>query len=188
MNPVILQPGDIFLTRGKSLLSRAIRICSRTIGEKRTKVNHAGIIVTAGGLQNCIVIEASYKVLRHRLWEAYGPRKTDEVAIFRPKNLIAADIGKIVSMADQQVGKKYGYFKIAGHFLDWLFLGIYFFRRIFNNGKYPICSWLVAHAFSVAGKDFGVPAGAAQPDDIWDFVIKNTEKYEEIHPLSLIWP
>ncbi len=48
---------------------------------------------------------------------------------------------------------------------------------------YPICSWLVAHAFACAGKDFGCEAGAATPDDIWDFVTTNADKYVRIHPL-----
>ena len=53
--------------------------------------------------------------------------------------------------------------------------------------RYPICSWLVAHAFKKAGKTFGVKPGAATPDDIWDFVRSNPDKYEtviELGPLS----
>ena len=80
--------------------------------------------------------------------------------------------------------KKYGYLKIAAHLADWFLLGSYAFRRFTRSGKYPICSWLVAHAFSKAGKDFRVDPGAAQPDDIWDFIQRNPDKYEEIHPLQ----
>jgi len=46
--------------------------------------------------------------------------------------------------------------------------------------------WVVADAFAEAGKDFGVEVGMATPDDIWSFVIKNTDKYKEIHPLKLL--
>ena len=52
--------------------------------------------------------------------------------------------------------------------------------------RYPICSWLVAHAFAKAGKTFGVPPGMASPDDIWDFVNEEPEKYSEIMPLGSI--
>ena len=45
---IILKPGDIFLTRGPGLLSRLIRFFSRSIGESRTKVNHAGLVVKEG--------------------------------------------------------------------------------------------------------------------------------------------
>lgn len=50
--------------------------------------------------------------------------------------------------------------------------------------SWPLCSWLVAHAFSEAGKNFGVEPGAAEPDDIWDFVSTQADKYECVHPLE----
>lgn len=180
----LIKPGDIFLTRGTSLLSRLIRFFSRSIGESRTAVNHVGIIVEEGSLQTCIVVEALSRVKQHRLWDRYGPPDDDMVAVFRPTNLTGDEINKIVAYAKKQVGRKYGYLKIVAHLLDWLFFGIYFFRRITNNGKYPICSWLVAYAFAEAGKNFNVDPGAAEPDDIWDFVKRNGDKYSGIHPLE----
>ncbi len=93
----------------------------------------------------------------------------------------------IVVEAAEQVGKKYGYLKIVAHLLDWLCLGVYFFRRFTNNGDYPICSWLVSHAYAMAGKNFGCDPGSAEPDDIWDFVNQNPEKYQQIYPLTSIW-
>ncbi len=53
---------DIFLTRGYSFLSKAIRFFSRNFGEKRTKVNHIGVVVEEGPLETCIVVEALSKV------------------------------------------------------------------------------------------------------------------------------
>ena len=50
--------------------------------------------------------------------------------------------------------------------------------------NYPICSWVVAHAFKKVEKHFGVAAGAANPDDIWDFVIENPDKYACVYPLK----
>jgi hypothetical protein len=182
-----LKPADVFLTQGNSLLSKAIRFFSRSIGESRTKVNHVGIVVSEESLQDALVIEALSKVKKHTLWEQYGPLKEDLVAVYRPLNLTLAEIKTIVREAEEQVGKKYGYLKIIAHLLDWIFLGVYFFRRFTNNGNYPICSWLVAHAYSKAGKYFGCDPGAAEPDDIWDFVNRNTDKYKEIYPLESIW-
>jgi len=49
---IMLKPNDIFLTRGPGLLSRLIRFFSRTIGESRTKVNHAGVVAKEGGVQD----------------------------------------------------------------------------------------------------------------------------------------
>jgi hypothetical protein len=76
---------------------------------------------------------------------------------------------------------------VIGHLLDWLLLGTYVFRRITLNTNYAICSWLVSDAFAKAGNYFNVEPGAAQPDDIWDFIQQNPDKYQMIHPLKRIW-
>ncbi len=184
---VNIEAGDVFLTRGHSWLSKAIRFFTRSIGESRTQVNHVGVVVEPGDLKTCVEVEALIKVRRHRLWAQYGPPKRDSVAIYRPINLTEAEIAKVVESANRQVGKKYGFLKLLAHLLDWLLLGAYVFRRIARNGKYPICSWLVAHAFAAAGKDFGVAAGMADPDHIWDFVNTKKDKYKEVHSLKPIW-
>jgi hypothetical protein len=157
---IALEPGDIFLTRGCGFISKAIRYITRSIGEKRTKVNHVGI--------------------------QYGPPKKDLVSVYRATNLTAGQVKDIVAEAEKHVGKKYGTYMIIAHFFDWLLLGIYFFRRMILGNKYPICSWVVADAFAKVGKGFGVKVGMATPDDIWDFIEKNSDKYKEIHPLKLL--
>jgi hypothetical protein len=181
---ITLKSGDIFLTKGPGLISWLIRFCSRSIGEKRTKVNHAGVVATEGTLKTAEIVESVAVARRCLLWEHYGPRSKNAVAIYRPLNLTPDQVAVIVATAERQVGKKYGIWKLAAHFLDWLLLGVYLFRRLANNGDYPICSWLVAYAFSKARKNFGVPPGAAEPDDIWDFVNKHTDKYMCVHPLG----
>ena len=182
---VMLKQGDVFLTRGKSFISRAIRFFTKGIGEKRTKVNHVGLVVKEGDLRTAVVVEALSKVTEHRLWDQYGPPKKDSVVVYRANNLTPDDVETIVATAQRQVGKKYGYLMIVAHFLDWLLLGAYVFRRLVPGSKYPICSWVVAHSFGKANKHFGVEPGAAAPDDIWDFIVeKHPELYEEIHPLK----
>ena len=181
---VTLQPGDVFLTQGTSLLSRAIRVCTRSFGEKRSKVNHVGIVVEAGGIQDAVVVEALIKVKQHKLWKQYAPPKKDHVAVYRAKNVSPEEMEIIVAKAVEQVGRPYGFGKIVAHLLDWCFTGIYFFRWFARNGNYPICSWLVAHAYGEAGYDFGVPREAANPDDIWDFVNDHPNYYEEIVELG----
>ena len=181
---VVLRPGDVFLTRGTGILSRLIRVCTQSFGESRSKVNHVGLVVEAGGFRDAMVVEALIKVQRHALWSQYGPPKRDHVAVFRAKNVAPDEMTVIVAEAEEQVGKKYGFGKIVAHFLDWLCFGIYCFRRIARNGDYPICSWLVAHAYAKAGYTFGVAPGAANPDDIWDFVVSRPEYYECIVELG----
>ena len=181
--PITLKRADIFLVRGTSWLSRAIRVVTRTIGESRTQVNHVGLIVEDGPLTDVDMVEAVSTVKRHGLWAKYGPRHEDSVAIYRPMNLTDEQTDLIVDEALRQVGKSYGYVKAAAHFLDWVLLGAYVFRRMARSKRYPICSWLVADAFKTAGQHFGVAPGAASPDDIWDFIQAHPDIYETIHPL-----
>lgn len=181
-----LQSADIFLTRGKSLLSRAIRLFTRVIGESRTKVNHVGVIVTESDLHTAIAVEALTKVKRHKLWDRYGPPSRNEVAIYRATHLSEDEIETITNAAESYVACKYGYLKILAHLADWLLQGAYVFRHLARMDKYPICSWLVAHSFARAGKHFGVPPGAASPDDIWDFIQCHPDIYTEVYPLGLL--
>ncbi len=179
-----LKPADVFLTKGKGSVSRAIRFFTRGIGESRTQVNHVGVVVESGNLKTAVVVEALTRVKRHRLWNKYGPPKKDSVAIYRSKNLSQDEIEAIVAAAKSYVGRRYGYFKIFVHLVDWILLGAYVFRRLARMDRYPICSWLVAHAFGKAGKHFGVEPGAAAPDDIWDFIQGHPQIYEEIYSLK----
>ena len=65
----ILEPGDVFLTRGRSLLSLAVRVFTRKFGEKRTVVNHVGLVVEGGTMRTTKVVEALITVRRHRgIW------------------------------------------------------------------------------------------------------------------------
>ncbi len=177
-----LEPCDVFLTKGDSFVSRAILFFTRSFGEKRTEVNHVGIVVGAGPVRSAVIVEALGKVRKHPLGR-YAKKRTTAVAVFRPLNLDEAEKDLIVQKAESYVGRRYGVVKIAGHLADWCLQGAYVFRWLTRNDSYPICSWVVAHAFSAAGKEFGVEAGAANPDDIWDFVLKNPDKYEQIREL-----
>ena len=165
-------------------MSRLIRFFTRQIGESRTKVNHVGVVVQGGSLRETIVVEALSTVRRHRLWGRYGPPKRDLVAIYRPLDLSPEQIAKVVGGADAYVGRKYGWFMLVAHLLDWVLQGAYVFRRLAGVDRYPICSWVVAHAYLKAGKAFGVAPGAADPDDIWDYVVAHHTQYACIFPLA----
>lgn len=177
-----LERCDVFLTKGTSFVSKAIRFFTRSFGEKRTQANHVGIIVAPGSVHSATAVEALSKVRRHTL-RRYAAKRSTKVAIFRPINLTDAEMDAIVARAEGYVGRRYGWTKIVTHMLDWSLKGAYVFRRLTPRDDYPICSWLVAHAFKAAGKDFGVEAGAANPDDIWDFVISNPDKYRQVREL-----
>lgn len=180
--PVLLAAGDVVLARSGGLLGWAIRVFTRRIGESRTRATHTGVIVKGGPIEQAVIVEALSHVVRHRLWDRYaGTRK--EVAVFRPLNMSAQEIAEVVAKAETYVGRRYGYLKLLAHWLDWLLQGAYVFRRLTRQDRYPICSWLVAYSFAAAGKYFGVEPGAADPDDIWDFVRAHPDAYREIVPL-----
>ena len=180
-----LEPCDIFLTKGTNVVAKAIRFFTTKFGEKRAKVNHVGIIVHDGTLHSAVAVEALSKVRMHAL-RRYADKNTTGVAVYRPINLTEEEKQRIVAKAKTYVDRKYGFVKIAAHLFDWGLQGAYVFRRITNDDKYPICSWVVAHAYLAADKDFGVAAGAANPDDIWDFVTENPDKYSKIRDLKPI--
>src|SRR5262245_34380705 len=180
-----LQHGDIVLTRGVGLLGQAIRFFTRHIGESRTKVNHTGIVVQGGSFEEAVMVEALRRVERHRLIDEYGGER-DEVAIFRPLRLSHLQIEHIVRTANGYVGRTYGYGKIVLHALDWALQGAYVFRRLGRMDDYPICSWLVAHAYAAAGVYFGVDPGAATPDDIWDYVHARTAEFRRVRSLARV--
>lgn len=180
-----LEPSDIFLTRGDSFVSRAIRFFTRGKGEARTEVNHVGVVVAAGDAGTATIVEALTKVKRRRM-SAYRGSKTTLVAVYRPKNLSTAERQKVARRAARYVGADYGYVKLVAHFLDWCLGGAYVFRRIASMDRYPICSWVVAYSFEEVGENFGVPAWAADPDHIWDWVTAHPGEWVELHPLDTL--
>jgi hypothetical protein len=177
-----LQPCDIFLTRGSGFVAKAIRFFTQSFGEDRTKANHVGIIVEPGTVHTAMEVEALTMVRRHPLFR-YTKKRTTGVAVFRPISLTDGERDKIVEKANDYVGRKYGWTKIVTHMMDWGLKGAYVFRRLTHDDNYPICSWVVAYAYDAAGRRFGVDPGAADPDDIWDYVITHPEEYEQIRDL-----
>ena len=107
-----LEPCDIFLTKGDSFVSKAIRFFSRSFGEKRTEVNHVGIIVTPGSVHSATAVEALSKVRRHPLGR-YGKKPKTDVAVFRPINLTDEEKVKVVTKAESYVNRAYGWPKIV---------------------------------------------------------------------------
>lgn len=167
-------PGDLVLVRGDGWISSAIRFFTRRFGESRSRVSHVGVIV-----DNRTIVEALRTAVRRPFVAAYAG---SELAIYRPIHLHR--VAEVVAKAESYVGREYGYLKILAHSLDWALQGTYFFRRFTNSDAYPICSWLVAHAYAAGGVAFGVAPGAASPDDCWDYVTQHPEEFQCIHPLS----
>jgi hypothetical protein len=184
---IIVGKGDIVLIRGSGCISSSIRYFTKSFGESRTLVNHCAIVVENGTLNKAVIVEALTKVKKHSLWIRYGPPSNALVTVFRPRNLSLYETDRVVITALQQVGKTYGYTKLVAHLLDWCLCGAYVFRRIADSENYPICSWLVAHAYASVGKSFGVEIGKATPDDIFDFCLENPHIYSQKRNLVPIY-
>ena len=180
------EAGDIVFTRGQSFVSAAIRWFSRSTGESRTMVNHCGVVVKGGGLygsDGAEIVEALTTVKRRRL-RVYANSDKTAVAVYRPTNVSPDEIVKIVDYCTQAVGRKYNYPMIVAHAIDRLvFNHAYVVRRLVGADRYPICSWIVAQAYSRAGYTFGVEPGQADPDDIWDHCLTSGH-YKPVHHLG----
>ena len=174
--------GDIVLTQGTGLISKLIRKFTRDKGESTTKVNHVGVVVEAGDDKTAVIVEALTGVKKHTMWSQYA-LTGHKVAVYRPMNLSPKEKAAVVEKANSYVGQKYGYLKIVAHLADWAIGGKYVFRRFVAMDNYPICSWVVAQSFAVVGKKFGVEAGAASPDDIWDHIQKNKYNFRCVRSL-----
>ena len=185
---VEVEPGDIVFTKGRSLISRAIRWLSRSWGEKKTEANHVGIITSPVRLPIHLaqITEALHRVRTHLLWDRYAGTGT-RISIYRAKNLPRQERNYLGTLARTYTGLRYGYLKILLHYLDARLLnGMYFFRRLAFLKNFPICSYLVAAVYSELGLDFGVKLYEAQPDDIWDFVTTNPDKYQRVLPWTTL--
>jgi hypothetical protein len=185
---VEVQPGDIVFVKGTAWISRAIRWLSRSWGEAKTEANHVGVITSPVRvpLHLANVTEALHKVRTHSLWDKYAGSGS-KIAIYRSSNLGVSERRYLATLARNYTGLRYGYLKIVLHYLDARLLnGMFFFRRLAFLKKFPICSYLVAAVYSELGLDFGVGAFEAQPDDIWDFVTSNPDKYRRVLPWTTL--
>lgn len=173
-----LEPADIFFTQGTWWVSRAVRFCTRTIGESRTKASHVGIVVRGGSCETAVVVEALERVKEHRLIDQYGSERGTKVAVYRPLGLSEAEVERVVKAARCYLNRKYGWFQLIGHLLDWGLQGAYVFRRFTGSDAYPICSWVVASSFAKVKRYFTDPPSAANPDDIHDFLECHPAQYQ----------
>jgi len=189
---LVLLTGDVVLTRSDTFLGKAIRLATRRLGDA-VVYNHSGLVTQSGLVpgpyadavdSGACMVEALWHVRYGSVWRFYGPPagpKRPEVAIWRPFSLDSPTRSRIAAHAEARVGQRYASWRLLGHLADsglsWLALGhdVRLFRRI-NITDRPICSMLVAQAFSSQGLDFGVSASSADPDDIADYV--------ETHPLK----
>lgn len=178
-------PLDLFLTSSDTWPSKIVRWATQSEGEPETMASHVGVFTSVRSLELAEGIEALWRVTEHGVWEARRRTKAEHLAIFRPVNLTDFQKRVILTELRSHIGEKYGWWKPLFHLAAKL-TGKSWFTRFFFIDDRPICSYLVAIAFEAAGLTFGVEGRTATPDDIWDFVLSNPDKYRCVRPLQLI--
>ncbi len=169
-----IRAGDIVLYRSSSMLGSLIRLASRqTKREAPTRWNHVAVAVSSVD-----VVEALSTVVQRDLFTSVCG---NDYAVYRVNGMSEESGLAVATAARAMVGRKYGYVKMVAHFADYALSrlsgkDVHAFRKLCKIGKYPICSWVVAHSFDCAAKLlFGVPPDEAQPDDIGDWCERSCE-------------
>lgn len=178
---LVLLPGDIVLTRARTgILGPLIRWFQTRPGDP-ARFNHVAIVTSLEpqAPEEARITEALWHVKSWRLWDAYGPpagRKRSEILIYRLKDAAMAERIAAAREAETFIGLDYGWRKLLAHAADRWISGkagreVYAFRSLLEaKARTPICSQLVQMAWGrSSARWFGVPPGAAQPDDFDDF-------------------
>jgi uncharacterized protein YycO len=185
MKNITVDLGDIFCYNSPHLIGKAIKWAEKGYSEASSKVSHCGLFVNEGSLQNVNVVEALFPqgVTYRRFWNAYADNLKN-VYILHSLNLTSRERLKISNYAISNVGEPYGVLKLLPHLADGVLAKLLhrrdfqFFRAACKIDTFPICSYLVARAYDVVGKDFGIKFSFATPDDIMDFAEGNSDKFE----------
>jgi hypothetical protein len=167
MSTLALQPGDIVAVRGSRWLSRLIM--TMTGGP----VSHVGLVIAT---DPDLVLEALERVLTRPFAQAIDD--CAEAWVCQPYTLSQEERWQIVHTACAQTARTYGYSKLVLQALNVLFHTRFFTRHAVSS--LPICSLVVAEAFSAVGKHFGQPHCCATPADIAVFTQAHPEWYRII--------
>jgi hypothetical protein len=182
-------------TAGSTKLGAAIRWAERTKGEAPTVVNHVGVVSRRGFIHPGLgsdpavfvhpmdlvpahVIESLWKTIEHPWYPDQKPG--NEVSIWRYAPITCLQASVAVEVARTFVGAKYGWWKLAAHFVDnKIFGGRNVTRRALRADSRPICSYTAATSMHRAGIRTGhIPARAQSPDSMWDYINESDLWYE----------
>ena len=181
---ILAKAGDVFFTSSPSLLGTAIRWAERDRGEADTEVNHTGEVTRDGFLVPHSIddplaetVEALWHVERN-LWYQRHCGEEVTVELWRCIGQTQEEIDREVAFLYSHVGDKYGWWKLAAHFLDNKILGgKRVARRLLTVDGRPICSYLVAKAKSLAQVTFAGRPEEQTPDGMHDYVKQSADWY-----------
>lgn len=170
-----LLPGDIVLfSNPESFVSRNIRRFTPRGDQEVVEATHVGIVTAHWPTDaNVGIVEATGSGVKFQTLERAG-----NILVVRALGLSGPTRRAVAAKADSYRGRKYGYHKIIAQGIDY-YLGrtlargqdFYGVRRLLFWDKYPICSWVVASAYSSVGLHFGAAEDQATPHDIHAFAV-----------------
>lgn len=182
---VVLEAGDIVLTRSRSFVSRAIRFFTRSVGEAPSSVSHSALVVAGGPLLDAQIVGARARgVVLERLGDAHAG---EWVAVYRPvaPYVRPFDIDMAVTLSLAALGRRYPFLRLLAHLVDWFLLDLYLARRALRFGNLHECSELVALAYRGALIFNGRPTWAVTPDDIHDEA-RRSPVFACVRPLAVL--
>lgn len=181
--------GDTFFTHGSGGLSRLIRMATRDPKEAKTWANHSGGIVSDGYVVPMFdytdpaakAIEALGKVEKNAWFHRHKHEDGYSIAVFRHRTATPEMLNRRCRYLETHVGDSYGWWKLGFHLADRvLFKGKKRLSSLLRLEDSPICSFLEAKSWSLIGIDFGMPAEAADPDEMMDWCEAHPETWEHI--------
>ena len=177
---IYVQAGDVGFTRGTGLFQQAIRYATRGPGEEPTWTNHSLMFTTAGAVgpaephRQARAIEALARVEENPWYARHRHETGYTIMVYRPTFLSPESMARLVETARAHIGERYGWWKLGAHLLDRIFFED---KKTVSNllriDDRPICSYLVARAYEIAGHPhaFGpIEARAQDPDEMMDHV------------------
>lgn len=165
----ILQTGDVIHVQSSGLLSKLVRLFSKSDEEEPSWASHSAMVLRVE--EEIEIIEAIWRTVIRPI-TAYEGKGAKLLVCRKPGGIEVDRKQEMVKKAEYYNGKIYGFWEITFHILDRFLNNSYFFRRLIKDDDYPICSWLVAYIYDrILGYDFGTPPNAAQPDDLLDHCV-----------------
>ena len=171
--------GDVGFTHGTQLLHRAIRRASTGPREEKTWTNHSLLFTKAGAVgdvasyRQAWAIEAQWHVEENPWFKRHQKSVGTKIRIFRPTFLSERGRSRLIETSRAHLGERYGWWKLGTHLIDNLvFEDKKVLSRFLRVDSRPICSYLVARAYEVAGHPgaFGpIDPHAQDPDEMMDY-------------------
>ena len=180
---VQIELGDMLGYSSPKFIGRMVRKFTRGYREAPSVLSHVGVFVNEGAIKNVNLAEALFPkgVVCRRFAEAYTD--LENCYLIKPLNITQDQRLEISKYVINQVNKPYGTAKVLAHGADgvaaWICRkkDVFFFRKIFRSDRFPMCSFLGAHAYRQAGLDFGQKDDYLNPDEIWDYALDHPKRY-----------